>query len=109
MPHGEGIDRLRDVAADAHHGLKQQKAKGDADALTYVLQQAREANASAEDITQITGGFTKIASELLGEQGKTQRRSWHPFSWLRRADPPDRDDAQRLPAPDQQRQLPPGD
>jgi hypothetical protein len=109
MPSGDGIDRLRDAAADAHHGLRQQKAKGDADALAYVLQQAREANAPAEDISQITGGFTKIASELLGEQGKTRRRSWHPFSWLRRSHPQNGDDTQRLTAPDQRRQLPPAD
>ena len=110
MSDSEGIDRLRDAAADVHHRLKQQKAMGDAEALAYVLQQAQEANAPAEDISQITGGFTKIASELVGEQGKLDRRSWRPFGWLRRAPrPQSREDAQHLTAPDPPRQLPPGE
>lgn len=95
------IRELRATAGDVHHGLRQEKARGDADALAHIRSRAEEAGASAEDLAQITSGFLAIARELLDEQAP-QRRRVPPNPFRRRKPSVD------LPAPPVPKQLPPG-
>jgi hypothetical protein len=94
------IRELRGVAGDVHHGLRQEKARGDADALAHIRSRAEEAGASAEQLSQIADGFVAIARELLDEQAPRRRRT--PLSPFGHRKPP-----KDLPAPPVPKQLPP--
>jgi len=74
------VEELREAAGDLHHGLRQERARGDADALAHVQVRAEEAGASPEDIASIRRGYLKIARDLLDEQAPRRRRArWRPF------------------------------
>ena len=95
------IRELRAVAGDVHHGMRQDKARGDADTLAHIRSRAEEAGASDEQLSQITSGFVAIARELLNEQAPQRRRV--PLKPFRR-----RKSSTDLPAPPVPKQLPPG-
>jgi hypothetical protein len=96
------IRELRGAAGDVHHGFRQEKARGDADALAHIRSRAEEAGASAEQLSQITDGFVAIARELLDEQAPQRRRT--PLDLFRRH----RKSPTDLPAARVPKQLPPG-
>jgi hypothetical protein len=73
MADDETIRQARDAAADLHHGLRQEKARGDADALAHVLACAEAAGVPPDQRAAITGGFVQIAEDLLGG-GRAKRR-----------------------------------
>jgi hypothetical protein len=95
------IKELREAAGDLHHGMRQEKARGDADALAHIRSRAEQAGASDEQLTQITSGFVAIAQELLDQQAPQRRRL--PLHRLRR-----RKRAANLPPAKAPKQLPPG-
>jgi hypothetical protein len=96
------LQEVREAASDVHHGWRQEKARGDADALAHVQIRAEEAGASPEDIIKIRAGYAKIAKALIDEQSPQRRREpWRPFR--RRSEPP------QLPGRPARKQLPPGD
>jgi hypothetical protein len=95
------IRELRGVAGDVHHRFRQEKARGDADALAHIRSRAEEAGASDEQLSQITDGFVVIARELLDEQAPRRRRA--PLNLFRRDKSPTDLPATRVP-----KQLPPG-
>jgi hypothetical protein len=101
MPDDETIRQARDAAADLHHGLRQEKARGDADALAHVLACAQDAGAPPEQIAAITGGFARIAEDLLGDEGVKRGR------WRRRGAGAESPSELPCGAPGQP-QLPPG-
>jgi hypothetical protein len=68
------IRELRAAAGDAHHGLRQEKARGDADALAHIGLRAAESGASEEQLAQIRRGFVDIAQKLIEEQAPKRRR-----------------------------------
>jgi hypothetical protein len=95
------IRELRAVAGDVHHGMRQEKARGDADALAHIRSRAEEAGASDEQLSQITSGFVAIARGLLDEQAPQRRRvRLNPFRH--------RKSRKDLPVPPVPKQLPPG-
>lgn len=95
------LQQVREAASDVHHGWRQEKARGDADALAHVQIRAEEAGASPDDITQIRAGYAKIARTLIDEQSPRRRRDpWRPFH--RRSGP------RQLPGKPTRKQLPPG-
>lgn len=100
----ERVRELREAAADVHHRLRQERAKGDADALLHVRERAREAGASAEQLTRITDGFEAIAERLV-DQGEARRRR----PWRRRGRKLDEAELRALPTARPPRELPPGD
>lgn len=93
------VHEAREVMGDVHHGLRQEKARGDADALAHVYERARDAGATPEQLSQITGGFTRIAEALLEQGPKRRRAPW-------RARTPRRKPGPELPAARSSRQLP---
>jgi hypothetical protein len=102
MADKRALHEVRDAASDVHHGWRQEKARGDADALAHVQIRAEEAGAPPEDITQIRAGYAKIARVLIDEQSPQRRRApWLPF---RR-----RSERAQLPGKPARKQLPPGD
>jgi hypothetical protein len=101
MTDKRALQEVREAASDIHHGWRQEKARGDADALAHVQIRAEEAGVSGEDITQIRAGYAKIAQALIDEQSPRLRREpWRPFR--RRSEPP------QLPGKPARKQLPPG-
>jgi hypothetical protein len=95
------IRELRAAAGDVHHGMRQEKARGDADTLAHIRSRAQESGASEEELSQITSGFVKIARDLLNEQAPRRRRL--PSNPFRRASKPE-----ALPKPPTPKQLPRG-
>ncbi|HMJ34278.1 MAG TPA: hypothetical protein VK501_10190 [Baekduia sp.] len=79
------IRELRLVAADAHHGLRQQRARGDAVALSAVLAEARAAGASPEQLARITDRFETIAEQLVRDPRPRGARRLR-LGWRRRED-----------------------
>jgi hypothetical protein len=72
------MNDTRDVLGDVHHGLRQEKAKGDADAIAHIYALARESGASTEELAQISSKFAKIADELVEQGEQRRRRQWLP-------------------------------
>lgn len=101
LPLNPMIHEAREVVWDVHHGLRQAKAKGDADALAHILACAREAGATPDDLSQIASGFKSIA-EALVKQGPHRRRP----PWRRRSTIQDGDTGELSPA--RVPELPPG-
>ncbi len=64
---------VRKLIGDFHYRLRQRKAEVDSDALAHIHNRARESGATAEQLSEITNGFPRIAEALL-EQGRTRRR-----------------------------------
>ncbi len=93
------ISDARELAADLHHGLKQAKATGDAEALSRVHELARQSGAAPEDLDEITGGFKTIARKLVTEPGRVRRNhlSWRRFSARRTLTRPGKPEPSELP------------
>lgn len=68
------VDGGREVATDLHHGLKQRKAIGDAEALARIHDLARQAGANDDDLAQIVDGFKAIANTLVAQPRRTAAR-----------------------------------
>jgi hypothetical protein len=76
------VHEARDVVADVHHGLRQEKAKGDADALAHIHACAKDTGAAPAELAKISGGFTRIAEDLLDGGSRRRRANWR--TWRHR-------------------------
>ena len=88
----------RKLLNDLHHGLREDRAVRDAEALSYVLACAREAGAPEEDLDEMAREYLVIARELIRQGPKRRRRPW-----MR-----GRGERGQLPPPKPPRELPPG-
>lgn len=95
------LHEAREITADVHHRLRQEKATGDADALAHLHALARESGATPQELSQIRGGFPRIAEELTRLAPRRRRAPWR---WRRSSS----SQTNALAPPDQRRELPPG-
>lgn len=80
------LRELRLAAADVHHRLRQQRAQGDAVALSTVLDEARAAGVPAEQLARIAAdGFETIAARLVRDP-RPKRAPRFRLGWRRRED-----------------------
>ncbi|HEX8205783.1 MAG TPA: hypothetical protein VF587_06975 [Solirubrobacteraceae bacterium] len=97
----ELVQASREVYADIHHRARQERARGDADALAHVLEQAERTGVSVEERRAMASeGYHAIARRLV-RPPKAKRR-WKDWVSPRRED-------RRLPSAPRRPELPPGD
>ena len=76
------IREVRATLDQLHHGLRQEEAVGNANALAQVHARARDAGASDAELAAIRIGFTHIAAELVRRGATQRRRRWRPHRHL---------------------------
>lgn len=98
-PSTPGVQDFRNVVADVHHRLHQQRIIGEAEAIAYAMRLAKEAGVSEDERERLaTELFRRLFDEA--EQGRQARR-WQAWFPRRRGHP--LDEARSVPP----RELPP--
>jgi hypothetical protein len=74
-PSSPGVQDLRNVAADLHHGLRQQRLIGEADAIEHALGKARDAGVPLEERQMMaTMQFWRLFDETARLRTRRRRR-----------------------------------
>jgi hypothetical protein len=67
------VDDARAMVADAHHGLRRDATREDADTLRHLYERAEMCRATPDELATIGHGFVRLAESFVAETERRRR------------------------------------